>query len=163
MLSITVLTNMLRTFVAPSRRPVYIPARQASKWTDLLNKKFEAPAAPTQIDPQLYPRLKPGQTVYESSDFSIKARPAAIMRDRMNKLMNPPKNDVFQELNLDPIELWKSPTLLSRYITQNGKIIPGYINMLSAKSQRQIAKAIRRCRAAGLLSTVHKSVFNDVN
>lgn len=132
-----------------------------SKWTDLRNKHFETPPAPAQIDPSLLPRVKEGQTVYEPADFALKARGAAQMQAKMDALMNPPVKDVFRELKLDPLQLWKSPTLLSKFITQNGKIMPGFVNQLKSKSQRQVARAVRRCRAAGLLSPVHQAVFRE--
>ncbi|MGP8263883.1 MAG: 30S ribosomal protein S18, partial [Rhodoblastus sp.] len=41
--------------------------------------------------------------------------------------------------------------LLSRYISERGKIVPSRITAVSAKKQRELAKAIKRARFLGLL------------
>ena len=77
----------------------------------------------------------------------------------MKKLQGQTPPDRFAALGVDPRDLWKSPTALSEFITTNGKIMPGWVLGNKGSTQRKLAKAIRRCRAAGLLSTVHRSVF----
>ncbi len=46
---------------------------------------------------------------------------------------------------------WKDTRLLSRYISERGKIIPSRITAVSQKKQRELAKAIKRARFMGLL------------
>jgi len=46
---------------------------------------------------------------------------------------------------------WKNTRLLSRYISERGKIIPSRISAVSQKKQRELAKAIKRARFMGLL------------
>ncbi len=46
---------------------------------------------------------------------------------------------------------YKDVKLLSRYISERGKIIPARISSVSAKKQRELAKAIKRARALALL------------
>lgn len=46
---------------------------------------------------------------------------------------------------------WKNTRLLSRYISERGKIIPSRITAVSQKKQRELAKAIKRARFMGLL------------
>jgi len=41
--------------------------------------------------------------------------------------------------------------LLQRYISERGKIVPSRITAVSAKKQRELAKAIKRARFLGLL------------
>ena len=41
--------------------------------------------------------------------------------------------------------------LLSRYISERGKIVPSRITAVSAKKQRELAKAIKRARNIALL------------
>ena len=38
---------------------------------------------------------------------------------------------------------WKDPQLLSRFITERGKIVPRRVSGVSAKNQRRLAKAIK--------------------
>ena len=46
---------------------------------------------------------------------------------------------------------WRDPGLLSRFITERGKIVPRRVSGVSAKNQRKLAKAIKRARHAALL------------
>lgn len=41
---------------------------------------------------------------------------------------------------------WMDYDILSRYVTETGKILPRKITRLSAKEQRRITKAIKRAR-----------------
>ncbi|KAJ2783218.1 hypothetical protein H4R18_001819 [Coemansia javaensis] len=59
--------------------------------------------------------------------------------------------DPFKVLGIDPLKEYKNSMLLSQYITEMGKIKPRYKSGLSAKSQRRVAKAIRRARSFGLI------------
>lgn len=68
------------------------------------------------------------------------------------------KVDKFKVTGINPLALWKHPSALSQFITTNGKIIPGYMHGTKGKNQKRLSKAIRRCRAAGLLSHVHRGV-----
>ncbi len=47
---------------------------------------------------------------------------------------------------------YKDVRLLQRYVSERGKIIPSRITAVSAKKQRELAKAIKRARFLGLLS-----------
>ena len=51
---------------------------------------------------------------------------------------------------------YKDSRLLSRYISERGKIVPSRITAVSAKRQRELAKAIKRARFLGLLPYVVK-------
>ena len=46
---------------------------------------------------------------------------------------------------------WRDPQVLSRFITERGKIVPRRVSGVTAKNQRQLAKAIKRARQMGLL------------
>lgn len=46
---------------------------------------------------------------------------------------------------------YKDVRLLRRYISERGKIVPSRITAVSAKPQRDLAKAIKRARFLGLL------------
>jgi len=45
----------------------------------------------------------------------------------------------------------KDIRLLQRYISERGKIVPSRITAVSAKKQRELAKAIKRARFLGLV------------
>ena len=48
----------------------------------------------------------------------------------------------------------KDTRLLSRYISERGKIVPSRLTAVSAKKQRELAQAIKRARFLGLLPYV---------
>jgi len=49
---------------------------------------------------------------------------------------------------------YKDTRLLSRYISERGKIVPSRITAVSAGKQRELAQAIKRARFLGLLPYV---------
>lgn len=62
----------------------------------------------------------------------------------------------FSQLN-SPIIDYKDIRLLSRYITEKGKIVPSRITGVSRKKQKELAKAIKRARFLSLMSYTNKS------
>lgn len=52
---------------------------------------------------------------------------------------------------------YKDIRLLSRYITEKGKIVPSRITGVSKKKQRELSKAIKRARFLSLMSFTNKS------
>ena len=57
-----------------------------------------------------------------------------------------------------PIIDYKDIRLLSRYITEKGKIVPSRITGVSRKKQKELSKAIKRARFLSLLSYTNKSL-----
>jgi small subunit ribosomal protein S18 len=51
---------------------------------------------------------------------------------------------------------YKDVRLLGRYVSERGKIVPSRITAVSAKKQRELARAIKRSRFLGLLPYVLK-------
>jgi small subunit ribosomal protein S18 len=51
---------------------------------------------------------------------------------------------------------YKDARLLGRYVSERGKIVPSRITAVSAKKQRELARAIKRARFLGLLPYVIK-------
>lgn len=49
---------------------------------------------------------------------------------------------------------YKDVKLLQRYISERGKIVPSRITAVSAKKQRELARAIKRARFMSLLPYV---------
>lgn len=46
---------------------------------------------------------------------------------------------------------YKDERLLSRFITENGKILPSRLSGVSARHQRQLARAIKKARYLALI------------
>ena len=63
------------------------------------------------------------------------------------------KSDPFAGPNAPKID-YKDVRLLQRYISERGKIVPSRITAVSAKKQRELARAIKRARFLGLLPYV---------
>ena len=55
-----------------------------------------------------------------------------------------------------PVIDYKDVRLLQRYVSERGKIVPSRITAVSAKKQRELARAIKRARFLGLLPYVLK-------
>ena len=49
---------------------------------------------------------------------------------------------------------YKDSKLLMRYVSERGKVVPTRITAVSAKKQRELARAIKRARFLGLLPYV---------
>lgn len=49
---------------------------------------------------------------------------------------------------------YKDTKLLSRYVSERGKIVPSRITAVSAKKQRELARAVKRSRQLALLPFV---------
>ncbi len=63
------------------------------------------------------------------------------------------KTDPFSGAGAPKID-YKDVKLLQRYISERGKIVPSRITAVSAKKQRELAKAIKRARFLALLPYV---------
>lgn len=50
-----------------------------------------------------------------------------------------------------PVIDFKDTRLMQRYVSERGKIVPSRITAVSAKKQRELARAIKRARFIGLL------------
>lgn len=59
----------------------------------------------------------------------------------------------FSHKNAPAID-YKDVKLLSRYVSERGKIIPSRITAVSAKKQRELTKAVKRARNLALLPYV---------
>jgi len=53
-----------------------------------------------------------------------------------------------------PLIDYKDTKLLSRYVTERGKIVPSRISSISTIKQRELSKAIKRARFLGLMPYV---------
>ena len=59
-----------------------------------------------------------------------------------------------------PIIDYKDIRLLSRYISEKGKITPSRITNVSSSKQKKLAIAIKRARFLSLMSYTHKKRFH---
>lgn len=106
-----------------------------------------------KVDPRLMKKFARDST-YDPFDFSL----AKIHLDKKNSSANHKANDMFDKFGVNPLDLYTSPETLSQFISSTGKILHRDVTGLSAKNQRRLSKAIRRCQAIGLLSKTHKDV-----
>ena len=60
------------------------------------------------------------------------------------------KTDPFAEARIRFVD-YKDDRLLSRFITETGKVLPGRLTGATARHQRQLAKAIKKARYLALL------------
>ncbi|KAK9465267.1 ribosomal protein S18-domain-containing protein [Lipomyces arxii] len=67
--------------------------------------------------------------------------------------------DKFKFIERDPMEFYKDAYLLSDFVSTMGNILPRSMTKLTIQNHRKVQKAIKRARAAGLLSTVHRAVM----
>ena len=64
----------------------------------------------------------------------------------------------FSQKNSPSID-YKDIKLLSRYVSEKGKIAPSRITNVSRSKQRELSVAIKRARYLALMSFTHKSFF----
>ncbi|ODV93823.1 hypothetical protein PACTADRAFT_30161, partial [Pachysolen tannophilus NRRL Y-2460] len=93
---------------------------------------------------------------YDPFDFSIaKLNLENRQRQEKSRFVSQPKNikkkDIFTSKNLNPLDFYCSPVFLSNFLTSSGQILPREQTNLTLKNQRLLAKAIKRCRAIGLI------------
>lgn len=55
-----------------------------------------------------------------------------------------------------PLIDYKDTKLLSRYVTERGKIVPSRISSISTIKQRELSKAIKRARFLALMPYISK-------
>lgn len=65
------------------------------------------------------------------------------------------KQDFFKKYNIDHID-YKDTAILERFINPHARILSRKRTGLSAKSQRQLADAIKRARFMGLMPFVSR-------
>ncbi|SCU78421.1 LADA_0A05534g1_1 [Lachancea dasiensis] len=110
------------------------------------------PTVPKKIDSRLVKKFQSG-TTYDPFDFSL----ARLHLDKKFATRNS-SNDLFELNGVDPLDLYTNPEFLSQFVTSSGKILHRDVTGLSAKNQRRLSKAIRRCQAIGLMSKTHRDV-----
>ena len=64
----------------------------------------------------------------------------------------------FSQKNSPKID-YKDIKLLSRYVSEKGKMIPSRITNVSSKKQKELSKAIKRARFLSLMSYTQKASY----
>ncbi|KAG2181679.1 hypothetical protein INT44_008494 [Umbelopsis vinacea] len=112
-------------------------------------KKQKAAAQAKQNSQRQSKGLISGATYHP--DALVDSRP----RQQRPKIVTP-SQDPFDALGLDPLKEYKNFNLLSNFVSDIGKILPRTQTGITAKNQRKLAKAIKRARAMGLMSSTGK-------
>ncbi|KAK9484415.1 hypothetical protein V1527DRAFT_203060 [Lipomyces starkeyi] len=102
------------------------------------------------IDPRRVSHFAPGN-VYQPSQFALTADPRAIAAGKFY-------GDRFKLIGRSPLEFYKDAHFLSEFVSPMGQIYARDITGLSRKNHRLVVRAVKRARAAGLLSTVHRAI-----
>lgn len=110
----------------------------------------------TTIDDRFIPNFSNKKT-YDPFDFSISSQryQNKVFKSQLAQHM---KNSSFNTTEINPTDFYIMPHLLSSYMNVSGQILHRSVTGLSPKKQKQMAKAIRRARAFGLMSSVAKDV-----
>lgn len=66
-------------------------------------------------------------------------------------------NDAFRQLDVDPLSEVNNMALLSSFVTQMGKIRSRAETRLSWRSQRMVARAIKRAKQKGVLPILSRN------
>ena len=82
-------------------------------------------------------------------------RPVKVVGGGRSTFNRRRKSCPFSGSNSSSID-YKDVKLLSRFISERGKIVPSRITAVSAKKQRELARAIKRARFLALLPYVIK-------
>lgn len=90
-----------------------------------------------------------------SEETSTAPAPAAASSAPRRPFFRRRKVCPFSGANAPKID-YKDVKLLQRYVSERGKIVPSRITAVSAKKQRELAKAIKRARFLALLPYVVK-------
>ncbi|BFZ57973.1 WD repeat-containing protein 1 [Savitreella phatthalungensis] len=96
-------------------------------------------------------RLDRAGTVYGGEDLSFDARRPVAGKIRLGMM-----HDGFHECGISPLGEYKCATLLNEFVTDLGRIKQRADTGLRHKTQRKLAKAIRRAQAVGIMPSVGK-------
>ncbi|PVG00516.1 hypothetical protein CPB86DRAFT_813083 [Serendipita vermifera] len=135
------------------------PANKASMPTPpgmAHSQAAKTPPKPISRPPEDFVAFYP-RTPYNPYEFLPENRRPPSYR-RYRDQAGPPRplavrEDIFHQLDLDPLNEQFNCSLISSYTTSMGRIQQRGETRLTRKNQRKIGKAIRRARAMGLIPT----------
>ncbi|KAI9307745.1 ribosomal protein S18 [Cunninghamella echinulata] len=102
---------------------------------------------------QRYQKMHHAGDIYHPQDLNDTLYQEQLRQRRGRP--NPPSEDPFDVLGLDPLHEYKNYRLLSHFVSDMGKILPREKTGLTAKNQRKLAKAVKRARAMGIMSSTN--------
>lgn len=106
------------------------------------------------ILPNLVKEFQKGHT-YDPFDFSIAK---LNLEKKQAKLERANQIGIFDKKKLNPLNYYTNSRELSAFVSSTGRIQPRDVTNLTVKNQKRLAKAIKRARAVGLLSSVHRDI-----
>lgn len=136
----------------PTLKPLQIKLSNNKK-NQINVKANQAAPISRKIDPRLTKKFQRG-SIYDPFDFSL----ARIHLDKKFGSSTRSMNDMFNKLGVNPLDLYTNPEVLSQFVSSTGKLLHRDVTGLSAKNQRRVSKAVRKCQAIGLMSKTHKDV-----
>lgn len=91
--------------------------------------------------------------VQDRNKYKNKDRDKDKDRDGKNNKRRPKRDIAKYQIARDVTVDYKNMSLLQKYLNDRGKVIPRRITGVSAKSQRQLVRAIKKARFLALLTT----------
>ncbi|ORZ13546.1 ribosomal protein S18 [Absidia repens] len=145
------------TFIRQEQDQQSRPSKSIERDTLLLlkNSVSKEKSKPVENVGQRYQKMHHAGDIYHPQDLND-ARYQDQLRQRRGR-PNPPTEDPFDVLGLDPLHEYKNYRLLSHFVSDMGKILPREKTGLTAKNQRKLAKAVKRARAMGIMSSTSKA------
>lgn len=98
--------------------------------------------------------------IYNPFDFSMtkvdmEAGWAKLRKNAAKNYTNG-RDDPFEKIGIDPLDLYLMPEVLSRFVSQTGQILPREVTGCNSANQKKLGIAIKRARSVGLLPTTHR-------
>lgn len=97
------------------------------------------------------------KSTYSPFDFSIASQRYQNKISKATK-SHKMKSSAFNAPEVNPLDFYIMPHLLSSYMSQSGSILHRDITGLNPRKQKAMARAIKRARAFGLMSSVAQDV-----
>ncbi|ODV85934.1 hypothetical protein CANARDRAFT_22719 [[Candida] arabinofermentans NRRL YB-2248] len=98
-----------------------------------------------------------GQVTYDPFDFTLQKIKynAKIDKNVNERLM---KSSSFNAPEINPLDFYCLPHMLSKYLSPSGQILHRSVTGLSPRKHKLMAKAVKRARAAGFLGAVSQDI-----
>lgn len=115
-----------------------------------------AAAQRVSVDTRFVPDFN-NKTTYDPFDFSVASQRYNV-KVHKTRVAHQLRTSSFNAREIDPTNFYLLPHLLSPYVNQSGQILHRSVTGLGNSKQKKMAKAVRRARAFGLMSSVAKDV-----